>query len=144
MRVKADSMSRFGQSSFVLPLPRTWPHDIDPIGMPVSLHDAAKLTGYSLGTVRRWAKGASMPLCAFRLLMLHVYGLMPGADSSWRGFRVTGNSIITPEGMYLTSRELSGLRFALDHREKLRRYTRELRRCLAEIDPAHPILTVNA
>lgn len=131
--LKIRTIQRGESRCFLLPPPLHWPRESVPMPVPLSVAEAAELTGYSLATVRRWADSAPMPLCAFRLLMLHAYGLMPWADDSWRGFRVRGDVIVTSDGAQLRARDLAGIRRALVQRAELLETVAELRRQVADL-----------
>lgn len=66
----------------------------------------ADCTGVDISTARRWKSGASkLPDAARKLLEADPSGLY-GAGAQWRGWRIVGNEIISPEGWHFSCGEV--------------------------------------
>jgi transcriptional regulator with XRE-family HTH domain len=71
----------------------------------MSRKDAASLLFVTLRTIQLWERGAvKIPYAAFRLLRIHTGYELPG--SAWRGFSLSGDTLITPDGKNIVAGDL--------------------------------------
>lgn len=70
----------------------------------------AQLAGVSVRTARRWRSSGRMPRAARILIALRLGWLELGAlCPAWRGWRLAGGAIVSPEGWTFTPGELLAL-----------------------------------
>jgi hypothetical protein len=68
------------------------------LGCALSVRDAGKLFRVSPRTIRNWEAGRVLvPYAAFKLMRILRGYELPGA--SWRGWRLVGDTLWTPEGL---------------------------------------------
>ena len=73
-----------------------------------SLDDAADYFGVTTQTVKNWLKKGNWPLSVIRLLLVMHRGYLP-TSKPWRGFKVRGETLITPGGRVLSAYDLMEL-----------------------------------
>lgn len=72
----------------------------------LSQADAAKFLQVTLRTVHNWETGATrVPYAAYKLVRVLRGGFIPG--KAWRGFRIYGDSLHTPEGHRFRAADVS-------------------------------------
>jgi hypothetical protein len=85
--------------------------------------DAATLLGVSLRTLRNWeTRRRRVPYSAYRLLRILRNGELP--DAAWRGWRVWGDTLWTPEGKALRASEAAWWSLLVRMARAFRRETR--------------------
>ena len=71
----------------------------------------ARLTGAHIDTARRWKRTGTMPAAIAALLELRLEGELGLVDQLWRGFRLAGGQLWTPEGAPITPGDIRAIPF---------------------------------
>lgn len=68
-----------------------------------NIKDIARICGVDLTTARRWKRGARCPPQSAVLLILGDLGMF---DPEWAGWRIRGDTLISPEGWQITENDV--------------------------------------
>lgn len=94
----------------------------------LSISDIARICKVDSTTARRWKRGAICPpYCAVVMLAADLGGW----DEAWRGWRLAGGKLVSPEGIEATPGEVRGIPFTLS---ALRTYQVEIQKMREEVE----------
>lgn len=108
----------------------------------LSKAQVASMLFVSLRTVQHWESGfARIPYAAFKLLRIHTLQELPG--SAWRGWSISGDTLVSPEGKNFSTGDLNALAltFAIVRqwkKEYAQRQSSERARSACESEAAKP------
>lgn len=71
-----------------------------------SMQEAANYLGCSVASLYRFKKQNKWPVAQARLLMIKHRGFLP-TSKPWSGFKVHGDTLVTPSGREFTAMELN-------------------------------------
>lgn len=93
----------------------------------INIKEIARICRVDLTTARRWKRGARCPPKSALLLILADLGAF---DPEWRGWKIRGGKLISPEGWEITIGDVLALPLT---RQMLAAYKSELNRMKAEL-----------
>lgn len=105
----------------------------------ISIEETAALCGVTSRTIRDWDRGARpVPFYAWQILKTLGAGMLPAQHASWKGWRLRGEYLLTPEQLCYTAGEIQAMFLLRQEVQLLKKDLRQLQRYLTN-DP-YPML----
>lgn len=93
--------------------------EIDGYGLSARL--LADVTGMSLDTTTRWKRTGRIPAAHHTLIQLRTTGDLGSLSADWRGWRLAGHRLWTPEDAELRPGDIRAIPYQLDLLRELQR-----------------------